>query len=201
MKKLLSFFTSIVILFLVSSSAYASEGTYELRSTDSNKYKCFAASLQMQNLSYKVIFSCRNIVFPVDETIYSYILWTNPQDGSKAVKLGSIGLGRGEFLTKVGFSSLFITAEQNPGVKEPTGKVVMKGSIKPITFLEKDVVSETKTTDKDTDTSEDETTPTPEAQQSSVRDRLLTGLKRAGLASGLALVAILGLVFVLTRPR
>lgn len=198
MKKLFGvFFASLLFLFAFKT-ALASEGTFELRSTDSNDYKCFASSLQLQNLNYRVVISCRNIMFPVDETIYTYMLWANPQDGTKPIKVGSIGLGKGEYLVKPEFTSLFITTEQNPGVKDPAGKVVMKGSIKPITFLEKPIQPEATIAPEGTKTSP---TPTSTTQKASVRDRLLTGLKRAGLASGLALIAILGLVFILTRPR
>lgn len=152
----------------------------------------------MQNLVYQVPISCRDIVYPVNNTIFSYILWANPVDGSKPIKLGPINLGKAEFSVKVPFASLFITTEQNPGVKEPTGDIVMKGSIKPITFLEKPG------TPAPTIQPGEEGTTSPKqstTSQPSVRDRLITGLKRAGLASALALVAILGLVFVLTRPR
>jgi hypothetical protein len=152
----------------------------------------------MQDLNYKIIFSCRNIVFPVDETIYSYILWANPEGGGNAFKIGPISLGRGEYKVKPAFTSLFITAEQNPNVKNPAGKVVMKGSIKPITFLEKEITSGEESNENVGAASP---TPTPQTQKPSIRDRILSGLKRAGLATGLALVTILGLVFVLTRPK
>lgn len=197
MKKFLSAIIFIALLFFTVKTSFASEGTFELRSTDNNNYKCFAASLQQQNLVYKILVSCRNIVFPVNDTIYTYIMWANPKDGSAAVKLGSIGLGRAEFATAKAFTSLFVTAEQNPGVRTPTGPVVMKGSIIPVSFLEKPQPTQTPAEEGGSATVE---TPTP-TPSSSVRDRLLTGLKRAGLASGLALIAILGLVFVLTRPR
>jgi hypothetical protein len=186
------------MLLISKNIVSASEGTFELRSTNQNTYRCFAASLQMQNLMYQVTVSCREIVYPVDETIYSYILWANPVDGSKPVKLGPINLGKAEFSVKPPFDSLFITNEQNPGVKDPTGDVVMKGSIKPITFLEKPgTPAPTEQPGQKGTTSPQKSTTNTQ----SLRDKLLTGLKRAGLASALALVAILGLVFVLTRPR
>src|SRR3972149_2178879 len=190
------FFLAFFSIFLLSGlifvrTAKASEGTFELRSTNSNNYKCFAASLQMQNLTYLVSISCRNIVFPVEETIYSYILWANPADGGAAVKLGTINLGRAQFSVKPAFTSLFITGEQNPNVKGPTGTVLMKGSVKPIAFLEKETVP---TIEENPDATPGEETPEPTPTPgTSVRARLLTGLKRAGLASGLALIAILGL--------
>jgi hypothetical protein len=198
MKKL-SLFVAFILataLFLGSKSVVsASEGTFELRSTNQYTYRCFAASLQMQNLTYNVAVSCRDLIYPVDETIFSYILWANPADGSNAIKLGPLNLGKAVFTVKPAFTSLFVTTEQNPGVKNPTGSVVMKGSIKPITFLEKPGTPAAITAPGEEAV---EATPTP---QSSVKDRLLTGLKRAGLASALALISILGLVFVLTRPR
>ncbi len=199
MKKLSGLVVFLFLLIFSFKIASASEGTFELRSVDANKYKCFAASLQMQDLSYKVLISCRNIIFPVDDTIFTYILWANPKDGGNALKLGSIGLGRGEYTVKTAFTSLFITAEQNGAVKTPTGKVVMRGSIKPVSFLEKEVT--TTNNDNETTKDEEEQVAEPTPTKTSVRDRLLTGIKRAGLASGLALIAILGLVFVLTRPK
>ena len=196
------FFKTIIFSFIVfalsAGIVSASEGTFELRSVDNNNYRCFAASLQMQNLNYQVTISCRNIIFPLDETIYTYVLLANPNDGGSPIKIGSIGLGRAQFSVKQEFSSLFITGEQNANVKSPSGNVVMKGSIKPITFLEQEQPTQTaEEAEQQTSTS----SPTPTQTQTSLRDRLLTGLKRAGLATGLALVAIFGLVFVLTRPR
>ncbi len=207
MKAILKLFLSFVFLFVFLRTVSASEGTFELRSTDGNDYKCFAASLRMQNGVYKVILSCRNIIFPVDETIFSYILWANPETGGTPVKVGSVGLGKGEYGVKTSFASLFVTTEQNPNVKTPEGKVVMKGSIKTIRFLEEDVTNDNGNGEDDEDGNDEEKSDTeeptqaPEQEKSSIRDRLLTGLKRAGLASALALVAILGLVFVLTRPK
>src|SRR5512139_2399922 len=105
MKKMIGLFFGLVLLLFAYNISSASEGTFELRSTDANAYKCFAASLQMQNLTYKLILSCRNIIFPIDETIYSYILWANPKEGGNPIKIGSIGLGRGEYVLKSAFTS------------------------------------------------------------------------------------------------
>jgi hypothetical protein len=198
MKKIYLFLTLILAttLFLASkNSVSASEGTFELRSTNQYTYRCFAASLQMQSLNYNVAVSCRDLIYPVDTTIFSYILWANPADGSKPVKLGPLNLGKAVFNVKPAFASLFVTTEQNPNTKDPNGAIVMKGSIIPISFLEKPGTP-APTAAPGEETSEGTPTPKPAVSQ-----RLLTGLKRAGLASALALIAILGLVFVLTRPR
>lgn len=201
MKRIIVFFISGLLFFSIINTVSASEGSFELRSTDDNNYKCYAASLLMQNLNYKIILSCRNILFPVDETIFTYMLWANPSAGGKPVKLGSVGLGKGEYVTKIAFTSLFVTTEQNVNTKEPAGNVVMKGSIKPILFLLEEETTES--SDEKTEDGEEEISPspTPKVSSLSTRERLITGFKRAGLATGLALVSILGLVFVLTRPR
>lgn len=195
-----------VFLVLIAGvgTAFASDGTFELRSTTQYDYRCFAASLLMQNANYKIIVSCRNILYPVpiEGANYSYVLWANPIDGGNPIKLGGIGLGKGEYATKKAFASLFITTEKNAKANAPAGEVVMRGSVKPITFLEKPTSDTTQQTDNNTQEGENKTeSPTPEPTKTSVRDRLIVGLKRAGLASGLALVAILGLVFILTRPK
>jgi hypothetical protein len=135
-------------------------------------------------------------LYPADDTIFAYILWANPDDGSKPVKLGPLNFGRAQFNVKASFSSLFVTTEPNAGTNTPTGAVVMKGSIIPLTFLEKP--SSPAPTSAQGGPAEGQPTPTPKPN---IRDRILLGLRRAGLASALALVAILGLVFVLTRPR
>ncbi|HLE49352.1 MAG TPA: hypothetical protein VI819_04975 [Patescibacteria group bacterium] len=188
-----------IYLLLGFTVVHASDGTFELRSTTELDYKCFAASLQMQTGSYRVIVSCRNILYPVDGSIYTYILWANPVAGGDPFALGQIGLGKGEYVSKVPFASLFITTEKNAKTKLPAGEVVMRGSVKPITFLEKPTENLPENPEATGEESQESPTPTPE--KSSVRDKVILGLKRAGLASGLALVAIIGLVFVLTRPK
>lgn len=200
MKKIgFAIFLFVLTIVFTKSASASLAGEFELRSTDSNEYYCFAYTQPLQNHVYKVLITCENIVFPVDDTIFTYVLWANTEDGGTPIRLGSIGLGVAEFSTKSRFTSLFITTEENAAAKVPSGEVVMKGSIKPIQFLERGGEGESE--EVSTDENETSPSPTPTAQKSSIRDRLLTGLKRAGLASGLALVAILGLVFILTRPR
>jgi hypothetical protein len=108
--------------------------------------------------------------------------------------LGELGVGKAEFQTKDAFSSLFVTVEHDSNPRSPSGMTVMKGAVQNITFLERPTTP----------------TPTPEGQPTQVEqknqsqstsDKLITGLKRAGLVSALAIIALIGLVFVLTRPR
>lgn len=121
-------------------------------------------------------------------------MWATPVKEGKAIKLGELNRGRANFTTNSAFSSLFVTTEPNIKTKEPTGPVVMRGNVEKITFLER----EPQITPGEEVEQLDEMEATP---SSSTRDRLVTGLKRAGLVSLLAILAVFGLVFILTRPR
>lgn len=185
--------------FLIScvGTSYASEGLIELRSTTSENYKCFAASLQMQSQEYKIPTTCRNLIYPIDSTIFHYITWATPLDGGPAVRLGALGLGKVEFRTRIPFSELFVTTERVGGTKTPQGDVVMRGSVEPIDFLQTEF--EPTPTPEEID---GQPIPTPEEERKlSTRDRLVLGLKRAGIISLVALVALIGLIFVITRSK
>ena len=179
--------------FVFTRHSYASEGTAELRSTNENSYRCFVASIQMVNLNYRILVSCRDLLYPAGDDIFTYMLWGTPSAGGRAVKLGELGLGRAEFETKVPFSNLFVTTEKSKKDREPVGPVVMRGDLRRIAFLDSQI-SPTPTEAAE----EDITTPAPEL---TTKDRLVSGVKRAGVVAALALVAVFGLVFVLTRPR
>jgi hypothetical protein len=192
-KLLLSFLISFLFVFYTNTVS-ASEGTVELRSTTGASYKCFIASIQMKDLNYTVLITCRDLLYPAGEDIFNYILWGNPVDGGRPFKLGALGLGRQNYKTKNSFSSLFVTTEASNKVKSPSGTTVMRGDLKKISFLEGPLTpAEEEEKEK---ISEETPTPTP-----STRSRLVQGLKRAALVSLFALAALIGLVFVLTRKR
>lgn len=196
------FIFTLGTLFLVVRNAIASEGTIELRSTGSESYRCFVASIRMKDLEYRIPFSCRNLIYPADENIFNYILWATPIEGGNPVKLGALALGKGEFKTKTTFSSLFVTIERSSETKTPTGRVVMRGEVKPIKFLE-EVETPTPTPSKK---EAEEITPGEEVmeepqQELSTRQKFLLALRRAGIAALFALVALIGLIFVITRAR
>lgn len=175
-------------------SVRASEGTVELESATTDNYKCYASSIQMMDLTYSVLLTCRNLLYPAGEDIFNYTLWATPTDGKNPVKLGALGLGRASFKTKVSFSNLFVTIEKNSKNKTPSGTTVMKGDVEKITFLDEEV----KPTSPQEEEPEEEITPTPSR---SARDRLVSGLKRAAIVSLIALGSLIGLVFILTRKR
>jgi hypothetical protein len=193
---LIILFLILGIVLLKPRQASASEGLFELSSTTNQDYRCFAPSIQLLDSSYRVVITCRDLVYPAGDDIFSYMLWANPVDGGKAIKLGVLGFGRDEFKTKAAFSTLFVTTEKNKKTKTPEGPVVMRGNIKRISFLDK----------KEREAGEEEIAPTDEQEATpsptpSTRDRLIAGIKRAGLVALLAFAAIIGLVFVITRSK
>lgn len=181
------------VVLLAARPARASEGTVELRATTEENYRCFAASLQMQDLFFRVLVSCRDLIYPAGPNIFTYIVWAIPSAGGGQIKLGELGFGKAEFRTNETFSSLFVTTEADRNVRSPTGPVVMQGRMSSILFLDRPTTP--------TPVPEGETEAQVEIQELSNRERLSLGLRRAGLAALLALLAVIGLVFVLTRGR
>src|SRR3989344_9373209 len=170
----------IVGLFLLAKTSYASEGLVEIRSETDKDYRCFAASLLQANASYRVIISCRDLIYPPQPDLFTYIIWATPLDGGNPVKFGELGIGKASFETKVAFSNLFVTTERNRGVKRPEGQVVMRGSVESISFL-------------DNPTTPTPTLSVPEGEKEPTQEKLTTGqklslaLRRAGLVIFLAL--------------
>ncbi len=194
----------LVALFLGAKTASASEGTVNLKSLTNERYRCFAASLLRQDRKYKIVVSCRDLIYPAGDEIITYIMWATPSSGESSLKLGELGFGKAEFSTATDFSGLFVTTEATKSVKTPTGPTVMSGSVEKIPLLEQiGLTTQPDTTQQATkDSSEEEATelptPTEEAEESS---KLGQAVRRAGLAAVLALLAAIGLVFVLTRGR
>ena len=196
-KLLLSFiFALLFAFFFNTNTTYASEGTVELRSTTGASYKCYVSSIQMKDLNYTVLITCRDLLYPAGEDIFNYVLWASPTDGGKPFRLGTLGLGRASTKTKKAFSNLFVTTEANSKAKSPSGTTVMSGDLKKIKFLEGPLTPGEEEKEEEGEISEETLTPTP-----STRSRLVEGLKRAALVSLFALAALIGLVFVLTRKR
>jgi hypothetical protein len=194
-----------ITLLLAAKVAFASEGTVELSSTSSEPYRCFVVSIRMKSLEYKIPFSCRNLIYPADENIFNYIMWATPEEGGNPVKLGALALGKGEFKTKTTFSDLFVTIERSAGTKTPTGRVVMRGDLLPIEFLE-EVTTPTPTPEEE---AEEEISPGDEGgeeleepqEELTTRQKFVLALRRAGIAALFALIALIGLIFVITRSR
>jgi hypothetical protein len=184
---------------LIAVKVGASEGIVELESQTDEPYRCFATSLKMQTQEYRILFSCRYLIYPIDESIFNYVMWATPVDGSKVVRLGVLGLGKGELKTKIPFTTLFVTTESNKNTKTPSGSVVMEGDVKEIEFLG----SEPTPTPEPSESDDEEVDVIEEVdvQQLSTREKLVVALKRAGIAALFALVALVGIIFVVSRSR
>jgi hypothetical protein len=192
--------TILITSLLFTKNALASEGTVELRSTTSEEYRCFVASLQMQDLKFRVLVSCRNLIYPADENVFNYVLWGTPTEGGNPIRFGTLDLGKAAFSTKTAFSNLYVTTERSRKEKSPTGTVVMRGDLQPIEFLE-EVTTPTPTPESEGQPEEEQQTQEEQQQELTTRERLIIGLRRAGIVSLLALIAIIGLVFVISRSR
>lgn len=192
--------TALLLFLLLPKSAFSSEGTIELDSTSSEyNFRCYAASIQMMNRSFQIPVTCRQLVYPAGDNVFTYVVWAEPLDGGKPIKLGELGLGRATFKTNKRFSSLYVTTESNKKTRSPEGPTVMEGFVERIEFL--DEMDTFETIQPEPEFSEIAPTASTPSPTLSSRQRLVTGLKRAGLVIGVALITIIGLVFVLTRSR
>ncbi len=190
----------LLATFLIAKPTFASEGTFELQSTDEGNYRCFSVSLLMLNSKFQIIVSCRDLIYPPRADLFNYIMWTTPLDGSKPQKLGSLGVGKANFGTKKSFSSLFVTIEENKNTKSPSSQVVMQGNVQIISFLDRPGVV-TPTPEEATQEAKTQEVETQEPATQTTGQKLGVAIKRAGLIIFLGLVTIAGLVFVLTRPK
>ncbi len=208
MKKYLYFILAVALFFLVGlltpNSALATEGTFEIRSTTRDQYYCWGASLYMPYNKYRLIVGCADLVYPpIPREAYKfYMLWANPIDNSKPMRLGQLGGGTGEFHVIKPFDELFVTLEYSDKTKDPSNIVVMRGVTQPIQSL----LRRTTPTPTPTIEASEESTPTSEeavvdTSELSTREKLVLALKRAGIAAVIALVVIVGLVFVVSRSR
>lgn len=195
-----------LVFVLLLAAAYtnitkASEGSFEIYSTQGQDMRCYAASIQMLDRKYNILVSCRDIIYPAQGEVFSYVVWVNPTNDGKPIRLGTLGLGRAFFKSNKPFDRIFVTTEAKKNPRSPSGTVVMEGFLEPIPLLERP------------------TTPTPEPEeglegeaetageqpdkekQSTTRGRVVTGLRRAGLIIFVVLVTMVGLIFVITRTR
>src|SRR5258706_9888166 len=133
---LFSFGLFLALFFALPKLTFASEGTVEMRSSTREAYRCYASSVLMQDLNYTILISCRELIYPAGNEVFSYVLWAQPSDGSQVRRLGELGYGRLQARMNQPFTSLFVTTEANAGVGKPTGPTVMRGDVLPIRFLD-----------------------------------------------------------------
>lgn len=193
----------IIIIFFFgflfsAGKTNASEGFAELRSTTGEDYRCAASYMRMLNRTYKILVSCRDLIYPPQPEFFAYMMWATRTDNGKPVKLGELGVGKAVFDTKSAFSNLYVTVEQNKGAKNPSSQVVMIGSIQGNTFLDRPT---TPTPVPEGEEAEEPAEVIEAPKELSTREKLGEALRRAGFVIVLAVAALIGLIFVLTRPR
>ncbi len=182
-------------LFLTSASAvFGYDGHVNLTNRVGEDGRCWAPTVLMQDQTYKVLLSCRDITYPGGNEVFYYVVWANLASGAKPERLGSLGLGKAEFQTRNEFTSLFITKEKSANASTPTGQVVMQGTLQAEDLLQ-ERGKETATTPAQT--------PNPISGDNQVvtATPITTPQPRTGIAkfltSGiLAVLGIGGLIFV-----
>lgn len=202
MRKLV-FLSILFVLFGFSVVvARASEGVTELRSTTGEPYRCIAESHQAQDRKYKVLVTCRDLIYPADSDVFAYVMWANPIKEGKIIKMGKLDFGKKLFEVGRAYSSIFVTTEEKPGVETPKGEIVMQGSVQSRLFLDGPT---TPTPTPEEEVIEEETpeeTMQQEEAKPSTRGRLSTGLRRASLI--IVVILLIGAVaalFVILRSK
>lgn len=188
MKKIKKIVLSIALglsFIAIPSATLATEGVTELRSTTNETYRCQAESHQGQDRNYKVLVTCRDLIYPATSEVFSYVMWANPVQPGNIIKMGQLEYGRKLFTVGRPFTSIFVTAEPKPGVNTPQGPVVMQGTVQPRPFLDGEVIA------TPTPTPEEAPQPTvvEEQKEEATGSALSKGLKRASFIIAILLLA------------
>lgn len=174
--------------------AWANEGVAELRSTTGEAARCFVLSILLQSDRYRLVVSCRDLVYPPAKELLNYVLWLNPEGGGPA-RLGDISFGKAEFTFNRAFLSLFVTKEANARPRGPSENVVMRGEVRPISFLEGPAPEPTVAEAEEVPAKE-----TPSETQAEARNIFTTILLLVFIGSFI-LIGIGGLIFFILRAR
>lgn len=181
--------------FLLASAAWAKEGAVELKSTTGAASRCFAASILLQSSRYRIVVSCRDLIYPPAQELLYYVLWANTEAGGNPTRLGDISFGKAEFTFNRPFTSLFVTKEANARPRGPSENVVMRGEVRPISFLEGPAPEPTVAEAEEVPAKE-----TPSKTQAGARNIFTTILLLVFIGSFI-LIGIGGLIFFILRAR
>lgn len=117
----------------------ANEGTVDVFNVVGEPGRCWVASVLQKNYNYKLLVSCRDLLYPaIDAEVFDYAMWVVPTTGKgDPQKLGVLGVGKAEFETGSDFSQVLVTKEgRKKGLVQKMGPVVMRGFLQPIKFLD-----------------------------------------------------------------
>ena len=174
----------------------ASEGIAELTSTKGEPMRCHATSVLMKDFNYKIVVSCRDLIYPPKPDVFNYMLWVQPEEDNKPERLGELGVGKAEFKTETKFSMLFVTLEKSVRPRTPEGERVLEGSVQTINFLDEGANGRIVPEDV-SDRLEATPTPTPKP----AARNLVTRILGTGLIILAVVVAVIFVVYLFTRKR
>jgi hypothetical protein len=180
-----------ILLFILSSDSFASEGEIHLANQDGTSAECKALSVLMPSLDYDILMTCRNLTYPGNVNQFNYIAWAEPSDGGGAERLGELGVGKVSFDIDQPFNRIFVTKEGSSRPRRPSESIVMSGNVQPIGEFSD---AQPETSDK---SPEQSPTPTPStAENRSFISRLF---QPGRIIVFLGVILLLILVFILTR--
>jgi hypothetical protein len=201
LRKILGVFASLAVLalglFAFSKPALASEGTAELRSLTDKNYSCFATSILTESGAYKILITCRDLIYPPEVDKFAYVAWGTPLEGEKPIRLGELEKGKASFQANKAFSEIFVTVETNGNINKPSGQTVMRGVVNPIAFSGGGGEAITTPTISTTAT----VTPTTNQDASSLGEKLKPTLGRVFLVIFIVFLVIIVLAVVFSRAR
>ncbi len=201
-QKIATLAIAFIGLFLMPQATHASEGVAELRSLTGKPYRCVAESHQSLDRKYRVLVTCRDLLYPATSEVFSYVMWANPLQGGKIIKMGQLEFGRKLFVVNQPFTSVFVTAEPKPKVSKPAGPVVMQGTVHPREFLNTPSTSTPSPSQDQGTTNPSVTEATEEVQSNEQSGTLSKGLRRASLILAIILLAGAGTaLFVVLQSK
>jgi hypothetical protein len=198
--------TFFIALLLLSSAqkAQASEGNVEIKSTVGTDLRCFASSVFIKTRNYKILVSCRNVVYPPNDDLLVYVLWASPVDEGKPIRLGSLQFGKVEFNASKAFTELFITSERTDRPRSPSENVIARGIVESVEFLE---TGESGVTQLPTEPAEtfgeilEQPTPALTATPTPEEGSLFSRIRRGGIILAVGVFVVLVVLAILTRSR
>lgn len=189
----LGVFAGSVLLATSVSGVLASEGIYNLTNRVGEDARCFAFAELMPDQNFKILVSCRDIIYPGGTEVFNYVVWATPVSGGNPTRLGTLDLGKVELRSKTAFGGLFVTKEKTENPRSPEGETIMQGAWEPVPLLEdrrQNVSSR-----PDSELGETLVTPSP----SPAPKKRANIFQLGGIAAFIGLFLTMLLVFVITR--
>ena len=126
-----------ILFFGIVSPVKASEGVIELDNVIGESARCFAVSILMPDYNYRILMSCRDLIYPVGDNVFKYLVYAVPVEGKRDNQLGELGVGKAQFSSRDQFYSLYVVREKGQiGSQKAQQTVVMRGNVSRIKYLD-----------------------------------------------------------------